>query len=213
MNGKRKVEICELFRRLSNGMVNQTQLAKELGVTKQAINKRIKKLIASGLIVVKSDGSFEFTEKGRFYLNNVCSVLQHVPDIESYLTHFDNVIENLLSIDKGGVKDVNEYKLYEIWQTKCSALQTLLMWIIAIAFELSLGIEVNDVEKVRKHLEKRLDKIWRNQLKPLLLRIALLMLTFGDYEWKLLGFTFLNFYHHTANLCLLFSDFVKKSEE
>lgn len=206
------MEICELFRRLSNGTVTQTQLAKELGVTKQAINKQIKKLIASGLIVVKSDGSFEFTEKGRFYLNNICSVLQHVPNIESYLTYFDNVIESLLSIDKGRVEDMNEYELCEIWYTRCGTLHTFLMWIIAIAFELSLGIgEVGDVEKVRKRLEKRLDKIWRNQLKPLLLLIALLMLTFGDYEWKLLGFTFLNFYHYTANLCLLFNDFIKKS--
>jgi predicted transcriptional regulator len=92
MNGKKKVQIYELLYRISNGMVNQTQIAKELGVSKQAVNKRIKRLINSSLIAVKSNGSFELIDKGRFYLNSVSNILQHVPDIESYLAHFDVAI-------------------------------------------------------------------------------------------------------------------------
>jgi predicted transcriptional regulator len=201
MNGKKKVQIYELLYRISNGMVNQTQIAKELGVSKQAVNKRIKRLINSSLIAVKSNGSFELTDKGRFYLNSVSNILQHVPDIESYLAHFDVAIESLLNMGKSKVEGMNEYKLHEVLWTKCGALQTFLMWIIAIAFELMLGIEkVDDVEKVRKYIERRLNRIWHNQLKPLLLRIALLMLTLEEKEWKLLRFTFFNLYHYISKL-------------
>ena len=69
--------------------VQQKDVARELGITVQAVSERIKELVAAGLVVSRSRASYSVTPSGVDWL------LRHARELESYSERISRIVRDI----------------------------------------------------------------------------------------------------------------------
>ena len=161
----------DILRELSTGEVNLAEIAKNYGVSKQAVFKHVMRLVKKGLVVKSSSGRYVLSDRGRALLEYAPRT--RVEDVDSIMETLDGGIDYFMS---GGDKATSEdLKKHFIFYT----LHTLTVMSIAAAANASL--EVNE-----KNVEDRLEALWRDWFKPILARLVAVMLLSSEAEWRII---------------------------
>jgi len=211
----RRINVIKMVNELiKNGTVNMSEIARRLGVSKQAVSKQVKELEASEIIKRRPDGGFELTKKGKVWLHlaNPMSDFYRDEEFEAYIRNLDEWINSLLTTK--GRDALSEVEVVQRARYVCSAFAYFLLWLLAKILEATIGIErVDDVGKVMRLLEKRLSAALDKYMKPLLSRMAMILLALRSCEWKLAEHMYYIFYQLNALLCHLNVDYVKLCEQ
>jgi predicted transcriptional regulator len=196
MKRKARLKALELLHELSmmsTKHVNLSQIAREYGVSRQYIHRLIKNLVEKGFVVKTGEG-YKLSEKGLWLISNAPEEYKEyklevyklkIYKLENILQYYDNIIARLLKSEE----KIEEIDYEEIKWTRDHAMTTFLIWLITFCLEavLEANIEhIDDIERLKTQIEKKLDKLWNDKYKALAVRLAILMLTYREDEWKLI---------------------------
>jgi len=201
MKRKARLKALELLHELSmmsTKYVNLSQIARKYEVSRQYIHRLTKNLVEKGFVVKTREG-YKLSEKGLWLISNAPKDYK----LEEYFTAYDNIIARLLKYEE----KIEEIDYEEIKWTRDQAMTTFLIWLITFCLEavLEANIEhIDNIERLKTQIEKKLDKLWNDKYKALAVRLAILMLTFREDEWKLIE-ALLYFIYQLPSIIYLFA--------
>ncbi len=159
------VKILEL---LSSGSGNQSSIAREFHVSKQAINKRVKALEKRGLVMKVGRGKYVLTPEGKAYLENIKRL--GVETGFDVIDLIEKAVDKVIELRRKGVESDLEAHLIDY------AVSILITHTILYAVEASKLIK-------KPNIVKELNKFWEKELRLITLGFIEVLFALSDKGW------------------------------